>query len=81
MLGNAIRIQDKNLSQSYWAQNKNSYQILDTHAHNTNTVLYCKVFKGKITGAVEVFECNVTRQEKILATYGNYKAIKKHFML
>lgn len=80
ILGNAIRIEDKNLKNSYFAKNKNGFQILNPAIQN-HINLYCKVHNGKITGAVEVFECPCTGNEKILATFGNHEMVIKYFMI
>ena len=80
ILGSTIRIASKNLKNGYFAKNENSFQILNPTIQN-NINLYCKVYNGKITGAVEVFECPCTGNEKILCTSGNYKTVTKHFMI
>lgn len=81
ILGGAIRIVGKNLKESYWAQNKNGYQILDQNSHNEGIVLYCKVYNGIVVGGVEVYEDLATRDEKILTKFGVHKQIIKHYNL
>lgn len=80
IMGDAIRVTDKNLVNGYFAKNKNGFQILNPAIQN-HINLYCKVRNGKVTGAVEVFECPCTREEKILTVFGNYKSVVKHFMI
>lgn len=80
VVGNTIRIASKNLKNGYFVKNKNGFQIVNPSIQN-NINLYCKVYNGKITGAVEVFECPCTGNEKILSTLGNYKMVTKHFMI
>lgn len=79
-LGNTIRVTDKNLKNSYWAKNENGFQILNPTIQN-DINLYCKVYNGKLTAAVEVYECPCTGREKILATRGNYKMVTKYFTI
>ena len=79
-MGNTIRIVSENLQNGYFAQKENGFQILNPAIQN-NINLYCKVHNGKVTGSVEVYECPVTKNEKILATSGNYKTVIRHFMI
>jgi hypothetical protein len=79
-VGNTIRISDKNLKNGYFAQNKNGFQILNPAIQN-NINLYCKILNGRVTAAVEVFECPCTGNEKILSTLGNYKLVTKYFAI
>jgi len=79
ILGDAIRITDSNLRESYWAKNKNGYQILDQNSHNNGIVLYCQVKDGAVIGAVEVCEDLVTRDEKIIARFGMHEKVTSHF--
>lgn len=78
ILGNTIRITSKNLKNGYWAQNKDGYQILSPAIENSIN-LYCRVKDGKVLAAVEVWECPVTRQEKILAKMGDAKKVIEYF--
>ena len=78
IVGNTIRVTGKNLKNGYFAKNQNGFQILSPTIQN-DINLYCKVHNGKITAAVEVYECPCTGNEKILSTSGNYKMVTKHF--